>query len=297
MPIKLSPPLSLSVDSITGGLVIALPLNDSSNPTIDLVNHANNATLVNNPSWKTGFYGSVDLECGNPYLTSPTISFLTAPFSFFVLVRAGVSPSSISGVASADNLNTIDGIFYLYLYNDTSVFYGVKWSSDNSANINCLAGEVWPNPPTSPHLLGFTVDNSNVRLYLDGILKHTTSTGGTHFPSLSNLGKIYLGIDWYNGTIVDSIDNYLSYVLAWNRVLSDTDVSNLNLSLFRWATPIIPVTLSGSSVNSISVTGSNVVSISENGNNSAAPTLIGSNIATISQSGSNVASINLTGHP
>ena len=243
---KPPPTAALSGDSLTSGLAIFLPLDDSGTSTTKDLGSAGSATCnsVTSGNWETGYYGSVDFTTnGSSYITSANANFLTASHTVMLLVwiPSGTTPSGYTGVGGANTIGGTGGAYGpFYLWPSSNAFsgnLGVEYNADSHAAIDVNGGQAWPTDH-KPHLFGYTADGTNnkVTVWLDGVaLAHVSTT--VPFAAAGNLQKVCFGCDWFNGSFdADPVNNNIVWAAAWTRVLSQTDLTDLMNSLFRLET-------------------------------------------------------------
>jgi hypothetical protein len=214
----------------------AYPINDGSGTTItDIAATPHNGTATNSPPWVAGYYGSNDLNCGNSngYFTSTYNSFLSGDFSIMALVKLNVTPAGYTGVVSCAITGNATGAFYLWTSSGAFVgsHYGIEWDGDAGFAQRIDSGAAWPAGNT-PHLFGMTRSGTTLTGYLDGSSFGTVTT--TNIGNMANVGNMYWGSDWYNGSAVDFVSNNMIYGLIWNRAITSGEVSSLWGNLFQW---------------------------------------------------------------
>ena len=160
----------------------------------DLSGNNNNGTLTNGPTFNAGNLGSIVFDGTNDYVIS---SNFTPNFSTKTL-SGWVKLSSISQQGGGlITLQSIDGlVFDSIVYNETGQGWGFGsngFSRTNWSGVSETSTSVWVN-------ITATYENSNYRMYRNGILIYTlTSFGALNFNFNSNvqLGYRHLGSSGY----------------------------------------------------------------------------------------------------
>ena len=182
----------------------------------DLSGNNNNGTLTNGPTFNAGNLGSIVFDGTNDYVIS---SNFTPNFSTKTL-SGWVKLSSISQQGGGlITLQSIDGlVFDSIVYNETGQGWGFGSNGFNRTNwsgISETSTSIWVN-------ITATYENSNYRMYRNGILIYTlTSFGALNFNFNSNVQLAYrhLGSSGYLAATI-------SQGFVYNRALSATEILN-----------------------------------------------------------------------
>ena len=184
------------------------------------------STLTNGPTFSNSNGGSILFDGTNDYVVS---SNFTPNFSTKTL-SGWVKLSSVSqqggGVVT---LQSTDGlVFDSIVYNETGQGWGFGsngFSRTNWSGVSETSTSVWVN-------ITATYENSNYRMYRNGILIYTlTSFGALNFNFNSNVQLAYRHLGGGSAFLAGNIANTFVY----NRALSATEVlQNYNATKSRF---------------------------------------------------------------
>ena len=187
-------------------------------------------TDVNSPSYVSGMFGNgVDLETSSNQCLSGAASGLNFSGSFSI--SCWVKPESTTNYkAFASRWDAVGGI------NTRSYFFGFGYLTDNRPALYissdgtdagshvALSPDAIPNGEYS-HVVG-TYDGSNIRIYVNGVLKQTTAHTGIK-SSPNNLFCIG-GVAGRSGdTVVTTFDGIIDDVAVLDRALTGAEVAGL----------------------------------------------------------------------
>ena len=217
---------------VTNGLVLALDAADknsyigSGTSWRDLSGNNYTSTLTNGPTFSNSNGGSILFDGTNDYVVS---SNFTPNFSTKTL-SGWVKLSSVSqqggGVVT---LQSTDGlVFDSIVYNETGQGWGFGsngFSRTNWSGVSETSTSVWVN-------ITATYENSNYRMYRNGILIYTlTSFGALNFNFNSNVQLAYRHLGGGSAFLAGNIANTFVY----NRALTATEVlQNYNATKTRF---------------------------------------------------------------
>ena len=218
--------------TVTNGLVLALDAADknsyigSGTSWRDLSGNNYTSTLTNGPTFSNSNGGSILFDGTNDYVVS---SNFTPNFSTKTL-SGWVKLSSVSqqggGVVT---LQSTDGlVFDSIVYNETGQGWGFGsngFSRTNWSGVSETSTSVWVN-------ITATYENSNYRMYRNGILIYTlTSFGALNFNFNSNVQLAYRHLGGGSAFLAGNIANTFVY----NRALTATEVlQNYNATKTRF---------------------------------------------------------------
>ena len=189
----------------------------------DLSGNNNNGTLINGPTYDGTNGGSLvfngsnnNIDCGNS--TSLNVGNI-------ITLNAWFYTGSVSSYQPIAAKNTGDPDFGWEFANSSSSFRLTFRPSSTQVNLN-LAGILSIN---TWYMGTMTYDNLTAKLYLNGVLRGETSTGGP--VTLNSTGSLFIGRriagNHYNGKI--------SNVSIYNRVLTASEVlQNFNATKGRY---------------------------------------------------------------
>ena len=217
---------------VTNGLVLALDAADknsyigSGTSWRDLSGNNYTSTLTNGPTFSNSNVGSILFDGTNDYVVS---SNFTPNFSTKTL-SGWVKLSSVSqqggGVVT---LQSTDGlVFDSIVYNETGQGWGFGsngFSRTNWSGVSETSTSVWVN-------ITATYENSNYRMYRNGILIYTlTSFGALNFNFNSNVQLAYRHLGGGSAFLAGNIANTFVY----NRILTGTEIlQNYNATKTRF---------------------------------------------------------------
>ena len=217
---------------VTNGLVLALDAADknsyigSGTSWRDLSGNNYTSTLTNGPTFSNSNGGSILFDGTNDYVVS---SNFTPNFSTKTL-SGWVKLSSVSqqggGVVT---LQSTDGlVFDSIVYNETGQGWGFGsngFSRTNWSGVSETSTSVWVN-------ITATYENSNYRMYRNGILIYTlTSFGALNFNFNSNVQLAYRHLGGGSAFLAGNIANTFVY----NRILTGTEIlQNYNATKTRF---------------------------------------------------------------
>ena len=218
--------------TVTNGLVLALDAADknsyigSGTSWRDLSGNNYTSTLTNGPTFSNSNGGSILFDGTNDYVVS---SNFTPNFSTKTL-SGWVKLSSVSqqggGVVT---LQSTDGlVFDSIVYNETGQGWGFGsngFSRTNWSGVSETSTSVWVN-------ITATYENSNYRMYRNGILIYTlTSFGALNFNFNSNVQLAYRHLGGGSAFLAGNIATTSLY----NRALTATEVlQNYNATKTRF---------------------------------------------------------------
>ena len=218
--------------TVTNGLVLALDAADknsyigSGTSWRDLSGNNYTSTLTNGPTFSNSNGGSILFDGTNDYVVS---SNFTPNFSTKTL-SGWVKLSSVSqqggGVVT---LQSTDGlVFDSIVYNETGQGWGFGsngFSRTNWSGVSETSTSVWVN-------ITATYENSNYRMYRNGILIYTlTSFGALNFNFNSNVQLAYRHLGGGSAFLAGNIANTFVY----NRILTGTEIlQNYNATKTRF---------------------------------------------------------------
>ena len=230
--------LSHSPKIVTNGLVLALDAaNNKSYPRsgttwTDLSGNNNTGTLTNGPTFNDGNLGSIVFDGTNDYVT--TTSWISPPTNTFTIgcwVKFSDNVNDRYLLSFGRDIGGSTGGLALFAYgfneiSDVLIFeFGSGIGRVSSGIVPSL--NIW-------YYLTVTADVTNVKFYLNGELKNTSSQGSgaiTSSPTLS-IGSFVNG-SGTPGTYFHS--GNIAQVSIYNRALSATEVlQNYNTTKGRF---------------------------------------------------------------
>jgi uncharacterized protein (TIGR02145 family) len=207
---------------ITSGLVLHLDAgNTSSYPGsgttwTDLSGNNNHGTLINGPTYSSTNSGSIVLDGSNDYIDFGNSASLRAiGGTTNITVSGWAYYTAYGGGGQSYSVITVKGAPWTWLlenYLDTFRFRIVAGGADVSVgDVSTHQLNVWYN------VVG-TYDGSNMRLYINGVLKNTVPQTGT-LATNSETAKIgtWQGTDY-------NLTGRVSNVSIYNRVLTAAEV-------------------------------------------------------------------------
>ena len=207
---------------ITSGLVLHLDAgNTSSYPGsgttwTDLSGNNNHGTLINGPTYSSTNGGSIVLDGSNDYIDFGNSASLSAiGGTTNITVSGWAYYTAYGGGGQSYSVITVKGAPWTWLlenYLDTFRFRIVAGGADVSVgDVSTHQLNVWYN------VVG-TYDGSNMRLYINGVLKNTVPQTGA-LATNSETAKIgtWQGTDY-------NLTGRVSNVSIYNRVLTDAEV-------------------------------------------------------------------------
>ncbi len=208
--------MPIFVDEIGGkGCVLCLPLNEGSGTTVhDISGYGNNGT-ISGATWVNGRYGkALSFDGVDDYVEVPHSASLEPTD---VTVEMWINPVSWTHTSMAVALvtkrtDTTNG-FFIFWYADTGT---INWDWGG----NSYRWNTGYSPPlnTWTHLT-FTRDSAGRKLYVNGVLRASTSNAGA---SVATGSVLRIGADsmaaryWFKGTI--------DAVRIYNRALSEEEI-------------------------------------------------------------------------
>jgi hypothetical protein len=218
---------------ITSGLVLHLDAGNTSSYSgsgttwTDLSGNNNHGTLINGPTYSSTNGGSLVLDGSNDYIDFGNSASLRAiGGTTNITVSAWVYYSAYGGGGQSYSVITVKGAPWTWLlenYLDTFRFRIVAGGADVSVgDVSTHQLNVWYN------VVG-TYDGSNMRLYINGVLKNTVPQTGT---LATNTETAKIGT--WQGTNYN-LTGRVSNVFLYNRVLTASEVlQNYNALLPRF---------------------------------------------------------------
>jgi len=181
----------------------------------------NNGALIGPPTWTTGrIDGALSFDDGDYVVAAPVAPLASDTFSAQAWIRtdesAGLIIPFLTQIRSSDSYG-----FYFYIYNDKPDVY--IYDSSGSANANStqtLNANQW-------YHVAVTNDGSDLKLYVDGLLKDSDSSTG-----LTGVNEnVYIGHDpvtstYYMGLIDD--------VRIHDRAITESEFKDMSDPLGRW---------------------------------------------------------------
>jgi hypothetical protein len=204
------------------GLVAHWKFDDGSGGTATDSAGTNNGTLNGNPTWTAGrIDGALSFDGTGDYVSLAPISVLTGDT---VTAQAWIRVSDLTGSNPILTQNifsmTKDG-YYFQVSGSRPTFYVINgFTSAQAISPEIINADQWY------HVAG-TNDGSNLKLYVDGLLKSSVSSTG--FTGVNN--NAYIGSDsisglYYTGLIDD--------VRIYNRAVSESELQDIADPAGRW---------------------------------------------------------------
>ena len=203
------------------GLVAHWRLDDGAGATAMDSAGTNNGTLHGNPGWTGGrIGGALSLDGDGDYVSLSPVGALAGNN---VTVSMWINMSELGGAWNSilTQSDSIGDGYYLYTWSGAPAFSVVSESGDalasSSENIDW---NEW-------YQLAATNDGSNLRLYVDGVLKGSGSSAGkTGVSDNAYIGYDYASSTYHSGLIDD--------VRIYNRALSESEFGGTGDPLERW---------------------------------------------------------------
>jgi hypothetical protein len=218
---------------VRDGLVLYLDAANNKSYTsgstnwIDLSTGLNNGALQGGPAFNSSNYGNVVFDGSNDYASfskNPNLYFTgTSPYTLSVFANIVTANATFPGFIKRENSSLVNPrigyTFWFYKDNATQIITiaSERWTGDNIqkltfVNLNsteCI--NVW-NQYT------VTYENSTLKFYLNGELKHTNPSATGNITNTSLPLEI--------GRLSTNYGNFkLSSALIYNKALSPTEVA------------------------------------------------------------------------
>lgn len=194
---------------------------------IDLSTGLNNGTLQGGPIFNSSNYGNIVFDGSNDYVsfsTNPNLNFTgTSPYTLSVYANIVTANATFPGFIKRENSSLVNPrigyTFWFYKDNTTQkiTIASERWTGDNIQKLTfvelnsteCI--NVW-NQYT------VTYENSTLKFYLNGELKHTNPSATGNITNTSLPLEI--------GRLSTNYGNFkLSSALIYNKALSPTEVA------------------------------------------------------------------------
>jgi hypothetical protein len=218
---------------VTDGLVLALDAgNTKSYPgsgTLwnDLSGNGNNGTLINGPTFDTGNGGSIVFDGVNDYIDCGNTSTLNAiGGTTSITVSGWVFYTAYGGGGQPYSVITVKGNPWTWLLENPSNIFRFRITAGGS-DVNVA--------DTSTHLLNTwynvvgTYDGSNMRIYINGVLKNTRAQTGT-----LGINSMTAKIGTFQGTNYN-LNGRISNIFIYNQTLTAQEIQqNYNATKTRY---------------------------------------------------------------
>lgn len=192
----------------------------------------NHGTLTNGPTWSgnapRGGFGSLAFDGTDDHVlaTSMPLSYGVNGLSIFGNINVTGSLSGWRSVCG-DYATSTSNPTYFHVCRANAPFnggYGIEWRGTSVADPGVVCG-VASTFPSGWKNYGFTLDNSTIRLYLDGVeVANTSNTKG--LLTSGYVTAFYIGAAYYLG-VVDLIAKKIESISVWDRALSASEVAAL----------------------------------------------------------------------
>jgi len=199
--------------------------------TTDSTANGHTLTAISDPASVTGYYGGgVDLDSNDAYSATDHSDFRpTGPFTIGGRIKTSVYPVGIFHSRTQDT-----GKYYgiwLNLFTNGTVRVGSAKGTGGSQNIDYqVANSTTVVSNNAWHFIVGTWDESNLKIYVDGLLEATVSW--TAPPVYFSTNYIRIGCTDQIGTPVQFLTGSLDEVFLFNgKALSATEVSDLYYEL------------------------------------------------------------------
>jgi hypothetical protein len=205
------------------GLFAHWKFDDGSGNTATDSAGSNNGALIGNPTWTTGrVNGALSFDGSGEYVVAAPVAPLAGDtFSAQAWIRVDESAGAFNPFLM-QNTNIGNYGFYFYISNDRPDVY--IFGSSGYANANSsetLNADQWYHIAT-------TNDGSNLKLYVDGLLKDSdSSTGLTGVNQNAYIGCEPISSIYYMGLIDD--------VRIHDRAMSESEFKDITDPLGRWS--------------------------------------------------------------
>jgi hypothetical protein len=210
-------------DVITNGLVMHLDADSpesypgSGTRWYDLSNNNNNGTLNGGTTYTTnGGYGVIQLNGTNSTVTVPSLNLSSSNFTIIGGTRyTATGDAPIGGrILSALNNNWLLG----HWNNSVANYYSEGWVTGAGAGGTDTNWRIYAGTGN--------LSTDNYSIYINGIL-NTSNNGGAAGPNGLSIGS-------YAPANIEFSNAQVSFVLAYNRVLSATEITRIyNAFKFR----------------------------------------------------------------
>jgi hypothetical protein len=201
------------------GLVLYLTFDEGSgNIAYDYSGNGNNGILYNGPVWVDGKFGkALSFDGVDDYVEIPDAPSLqiTSAITMSAWLKFPVGVASDNGVVQKYPGSDYDYMLYLSVAGYPSIY--IK----NPAGTTFSTGYYVNHRDNNWHHWVGTFDGRYLKIYVDGILRNTTDTGGTTIRVTSGQ-PLHIMHGW-GGYLNGTIDE----VLIYNRALSDDEIKFL----------------------------------------------------------------------
>jgi hypothetical protein len=200
-------------------LVLYLTFDEGNgNIVYDYSGNKNNGTLVNGPTWVDGKFGkALSFDGVNDYVEIPDAPSLqiTSAITISAWLKFPVGVASGKGVVQKYPFQDYDYMLYLSSLGYPSIY--IK----NPAGTAFSTGYYVNHRDNNWHHWVGTFDGRYLKIYVDGILRNTTDTGGTTIRVTSGQ-PLHIMHEW-SGYLNGTIDE----VRIYNRALSEEEIKFL----------------------------------------------------------------------
>ena len=200
--------------SITNGLVVYYPFNDTSN---DESGNGNHGTAHNGVTYVDGIFGkAANLDGSNDYIkipNSPTLSFVNN-FTFNMWYNLDLMRGQVLIAKSGDR----SGIEIKPHETTIWVHNGYCCPITGSISGGVVGAQEW-------HMTTVTVDDETIKTFLDGVYIDEQSLATFNINPKMASEPIHIGIG--EGAIYYPVDGKIDEVRIYNRALSDAEIQEL----------------------------------------------------------------------
>jgi hypothetical protein len=214
-------------DFMTEGLVGYWDLDESSGNASDTSGNGTTLTNQGTSTFSAAKFGNgTELNGSSQYFDTTDNSTLSITGN--LTLAAWIEPDNVT--SHSDHIigkwDDTDESYQLIKVNDEIRMYIDSSSNYETTNATNLSAD------TVYHVAGvYDTSSQTVKLYINGILEGSTTTGTIPSSIGDDAGEISIGAEDTGGTPANYFDGHIDEVRVYNRALSPTEITNL----YNWA--------------------------------------------------------------